>query len=406
MQMFSLRCFSCGEEFSRGERIYRCSRCEGLLEVVMDVDKIEVTKEEVEKRELGVWKYREFMPVGKDAKIITLKEGGTPLYRAPEIGKELGIKELYIKNEGANPTGSFKDRGMTVGITKALEFGVEIVGCASTGNTSASLSAYAAKAKIKCLVLLPSGKIALGKLAQAILYGAEVMGVKGNFDAAFRLIKEASEKLDIYLLNSINPWRLEGQKSIGFEIVDGLGWEVPDRIIVPVGNCGNSSAIWKGMKEFHEHGFIDSLPKLTGIQAEGSAPVVEAFRKGKETIVPIKNPETIATAIRIGNPVSAAKTLRGVKESGGYLEAVSDNEIIAAQKLIARKEGIGVEPASASTIAGLRKLLDKGVIDPSERIVCITTGHALKDPEVIFKKYKEPVEIEPDIESLKKAIGR
>jgi threonine synthase len=370
----------------------------------VDLEAIEVDRKTLRERRFGAWRYREFLPVGKEARIITLHEGGTPLYKAENLGEEIGIKELYIKNEGANPTGSFKDRGMTLGVTKALELEARMVGCASTGNTSASLAAYAAKAKIPCLVLLPSGKIALGKLAQAILHGARVIGIKGNFDAALKLIRDASGRFNIYLLNSINPWRLEGQKTEAFEMADQLDFEAPDRVIVPVGNCGNISAIWKGFKEFRACGLIGSLPKMTGIQAEGASPVVQAVKEGLEEIVPVERPNTIATAIRIGAPVNAPKALKAIKESKGYAESVTDEEIVSAQKLLARTEGIGIEPASASSIAGLKKSVEEGLIDRDERIVCVTTGHALKDPEVIFKKYEKPVEIEPSLEELEKAI--
>ncbi len=403
--MYILRCIKCGDEFPPDETIYTCKSCSGLLEVILDLDKIEVTPKDLDSRKIGVWRYREFMPVGKDAKIITMQEGGTPLYKSENLGKELGIKELFVKNEGANPTGSFKDRGMTLGVTKALEFKVNAVGCASTGNTSASLSVYAGKAGMKCIVLLPSGKIAKGKLAQTILHGAQVIGIKGNFDQTLELIREACEMFNIYLLNSINPWRLEGQKTGGYEIVDQLRWEVPDVVILPVGNCGNISAIWKGLNEFYNCGFIDKLPRMIGIQAEGAAPVVNAFKEGLEEYIPIKNPETVASAIRIGAPVNAPKALKAIRDSGGYAEKVSDKEIIKAQAKLARGEGIGVEPASAASIAGLIKLVGSGVIDKDERTVCITTGHALKDPEVVFREYEKPVEIEPDIERLKNLIG-
>jgi threonine synthase len=398
-----LRCVKCGEEYPPEELIYSC-RCGGVLEVLLDLDAISISKKMLRERKFGVWRYRELLPIKEGTKIITLNEGGTPLYKADNLGEKIGVKNLYIKNEGANPTGSFKDRGMTLGVTKAIEFGAGMVGCASTGNTSASLAAYAAKAGIKCLVLLPSGKIALGKLAQAILHGARVIGIKGNFDVALRLIREACEEFNIYLLNSINPWRLEGQKTEAFEIADQLDFQSPDRIILPVGNCGNISAIWKGFKEFEALGLLDSLPKMTGIQAEGAAPVVRAFKEGKEEITPIGRPETIASAIRIGHPVNASKALRAIRESGGLAESVSDTEIISAQRLLAGTEGIGVEPASASAIAGLIKLLDNGVIESDENIVCVATGHALKDPEVIFKEYEKPIEIEPSLEKLEKVI--
>lgn len=403
--MFELRCIECDAKYSSSEIIYRC-HCGGLLEVNLDLDLIEVTREKLRRRRFNLWRYREFMPVSKHAKIISLEEGGTPLYKADRISESIGIKELYVKNEGANPTGSFKDRGMTMGVTKALELGVNAVGCASTGNTSASLAAYSAKAGIKCYVLLPSGKIAMGKLAQAILHGAKVIGIHGNFDISFKLIQQASRDFNIYLLNSINPWRLEGQKSEAYEIIDQLDFEPPDRVILPVGNCGNISAIWKGFKEFYETDLIDEMPQMTGIQAEGASPVVTAVKSGKDKIEPIENPETIATAIRIGAPVNASKALKAIKESSGTAEAVSDEEIIDAQKLLARTIGVGVEPASASSIAGLKKLVQSGEIDKSERVVCITTGNALKDPEVILSHYKKPVEIEPSIEELERIIRR
>ncbi|MFQ5887429.1 MAG: threonine synthase [Candidatus Hydrothermarchaeales archaeon] len=403
--MYLLRCFKCGDEFSPEEIIYTCKSCGGLLEVILDLDKIEVTIKELDSRKIGVWRYREFMPVGRDARVITMKEGGTPLYKAENLESDLGIKELYVKNEGANPTGSFKDRGMTIGVTKALEFKVSAVGCASTGNTSAALSVYAGKAGLKCIVLLPTGKIAKGKLAQAILHGAQIIGIRGNFDKALELIIEACDIFNIYLLNSINPWRLEGQKTEGYEIVDQLRWKVPDVIVVPVGNCGNISAIWKGLNEFYNCGFIDRLPRMMGIQAEGAAPVVNAFEGGLEEAIPIENPETVASAIRIGAPVNAPKALKAIRDSGGCAEKVSDKEIITAQATLARREGIGVEPASAASIAGLTKLLDRGIIEKDESVVCVTTGHALKDPEIIFTEYEKPLEIEPDIERLKKLIG-
>ncbi len=403
--MCTLRCIECGEVFSPTETIYTCKKCGGLLEVVLELDEIKVKKEELGKRKFGVWRYKEFLPIDKETKIISLDEGGTPLYKAKNLSKKLGIK-LFVKNEGANPTGSFKDRGMTVGVTKAIELGASSVGCASTGNTSASLAAYAAKAGIGCYVLLPAGKIALGKLAQAILHGAKVIGIRGNFDDALRLIREACEKFNIYLLNSVNPWRLEGQKTEAYEIIEQLDYDIPDWTVVPMGNCGNISAIWKGFKEFFEYGLVDVLPKMAGIQAEGASPVVEAFKKGKTKICPISNPETVATAIRIGAPVNAPKALKALRESGGYAERCSDEEIINAQKLLAREEGIGVEPASATSIAGVIKLIRNGIIDKGDKVVCVVTGHALKDPEIIFEKYEKPIEIEANMEALSNIIAQ
>lgn len=398
---YVIRCISCGKEYELNEIIYTCSECGSVLEVECEV---EVSRDTFSCRRQNMWKYREFMPVDP-SKIVSLDEGGTPFVRCDNIGRGLGI-ELYVKVEGSNPTGSFKDRGMSVGITKAVELGVDTVGCASTGNTSASLAAYAARAGLGCVVLLPSGKVALGKLAQAMFHGAQVLSVRGNFDEALEAVTELALMGELYLLNSVNPFRLEGQKTIGFEIVDDLGWESPDRIILPVGNAGNISAIWKGISEFHRAGFIEERPMMTGIQAEGAAPVVDAFRKGKMEIDPVKNPETVATAIRIGAPVSYLKALRAIYESDGYAETVTDEEILSAQKLLARREGIGVEPASAASIAGLLKLVDEGVIDRGERVVCIVTGHVLKDPDTAIRASTEPVEVEPDINQLRSVIRR
>ncbi|MGB8233343.1 MAG: threonine synthase [Methanobacterium sp.] len=395
-----MKCISCGEQYALDEIIYTCKKCGSTLEVVSIPD---VSKDIFRCRKSTMWKYKEFMPVD-ESKIVSLEEGGTPFCRCQKLGDKLGI-ELYVKVEGSNPTGSFKDRGMSVGITKAVELGVETVGCASTGNTSASLAAYAARASKRCVVLLPSGKVALGKLAQAMFHGAEVLSVKGNFDEALETITSLALEGQLYLLNSVNPFRLEGQKSIGFEVVDDLGWKSPDRIILPVGNAGNISAIWKGVKEFYEAGFIEDLPMMTGIQAEGASPIVNAVRKGKNSIEPVVNPETVATAIRIGAPVSAQKALKAIYESNGFAETVTDEEILSAQKLLARTEGIGVEPASAASIAGLLKLVENGEVDKGEEVVCIVTGHLLKDPNTAINACVEPIEIEANVEALSKIIN-
>ncbi|MDP1552536.1 MAG: threonine synthase [Methanobacteriaceae archaeon] len=396
-----IRCVSCGKEYSNDEIIYTCTDCGAILEVICQPD---VSKEIFSCRKQTMWKYKEFMPVD-ETKIVSLDEGGTPFIKCNKLGKELGI-DLYVKVEGSNPTGSFKDRGMSVGITKSMELGVSTVGCASTGNTSASLAAYAARAGKRCVVLLPAGKVALGKLAQAMFHGAEVLSIQGNFDEALEAVTALAMKGQLYLLNSVNPYRLEGQKSIGFEIVDDLGWQSPDRIILPVGNAGNISAIWKGISEFHDAGFIEDKPMMTGIQAEGACPIVNAVQKGKSEIEAIKNPETVATAIRIGAPVSATKALRAIYDSDGYAETVTDDEILSAQKMLARKEGIGVEPASAASIAGLQKLVDQGVVDKGEQVVCIVTGHLLKDPNTAINACVEPLEVEADINKLAEIINK
>ena len=394
-----IRCVSCKEEYDDDQIIYTCPKCGNILVAVPDFD---VDKSIFDGRRQTVWKYKECIPVD-ESKIVSLDEGGTPFIHCDKLGDELGI-DLYVKVEGSNPTGSFKDRGMTVGMTKAMELGVSTVGCASTGNTSASLAAYAARGGLRCVVFLPSGKVALGKLAQAMFHGAEVFSVDGNFDEALEAMTQLALEKHLYLLNSINPFRLEGQKTIGYEIVHDLGWQSPDRIMLPVGNAGNISAIWKGVTEFKEAGFIDDLPMMTGIQAEGASPIYNSFKKKSMDMTPVENPETVATAIRIGAPVSSIKALHAIYDSDGYCETVSDDEILDAQKYLARTEGIGVEPASAASIAGLRKLVDEGVVDKGEKIVCVVTGHVLKDPDTAIKACVEPTQIAADVDKLRDII--
>ena len=401
-------CINCGSKYGINEIVYFCQKCGDLLEIKYDTGELGKTRGEGKWREapLSVWRYRDFMPINDYSKIVTLNEGGTGLHQCQRLGKQLGIKQLYVKNEGENPTGSFKDRGMTVGVTKAVELGVKSVICASTGNTSASLAAYAAKAGLQCSVLIPSGKIAYGKLAQAMIYGAKVIQVRGNFDQALDVVLKLSEKhRSIYLLNSINPFRIEGQKSLAYEICDQLNQESPDRVVVPVGNAGNISAIWKGFTEFHELGVVKVLPKMTGIQAAGAAPIAQAIKSGSDTIMPVDKPETLATAIRIGAPVSWKKALIAIRESSGTAETVTDAEILAAQKLLARVEGLFVEPASASSIAGLKKLVENGDVDKDERIVCVTTGHGLKDPDTAVQMSEKPIEVDADMEAIENVLG-
>ena len=401
-------CINCGTQYPLDEVIYFCRKCGDILEIKLDYD---ITKDILKKSgwrktPLSVWRYRDLMPIHEPSKIVTLNEGGTGLHKCKRLGKALGIKQLYVKNEGENPTGSFKDRGMTVGVTKAVELGVRSVICASTGNTSASLAAYAAKAGLQCAVLIPSGKIAYGKLAQAIIYGSKVIQVRGNFDQALEIVFKLSEKhRSIYLLNSINPFRIEGQKSLGYEICEQLDNESPDRVVVPVGNAGNISAIWKGFTEFHNLGFVKTLPKMTGIQAVGAAPIAQAIKSGSSEIKPVNEPETIATAIRIGAPVSWKKAVNAIRSSGGTAETVTDVEILEAQKTLSRLEGLFVEPASASSIAGLKKLVENGTIERDERIVCVTTGHGLKDPDVAVRMSEKPLEVDANVEAIEKVLG-
>jgi threonine synthase len=401
-------CINCGTKYPTDEVIYFCRKCGDILEIKLDYDitKDLLKKSGWKKTPLSVWRYRDLMPISDPSRIVTLNEGGTGLHQCKRLGKSLGLKELYVKNEGENPTGSFKDRGMTVGVTKAVELGVKSVICASTGNTSASLAAYAAKAGLQCAVLIPSGKIAYGKLAQAIIYGAKVIQVRGNFDQALDIVFKLSEKhRNIYLLNSINPFRIEGQKSLGFEICEQLDNEPPDRVIVPVGNAGNISAIWKGFTEFHNLGFVKTLPKMTGIQAEGAAPIAQAIKTGSKEIKPVSKPETIATAIRIGAPVSWKKAVNAIRGSGGTAETVTDDEILEAQRTLSRLEGLFVEPASASSIAGLKKLVENGQIDKDERVVCVTTGHGLKDPDVAVRMSEKPLEVDANMAAIEHALG-
>jgi len=395
--MYRLVCVHCAATYAPDQIIYTCERCGHLLTVEYDLDGIDVSRDEWDRRPLSVWRYREILPVRGEP--VSLQEGGTPLYRLTKIGEELGLRELYAKHEGMNPTGSFKDRGMTVGVSMALELGMTSVACASTGNTSASLAAYAAKGGIPCVVLLPAGKVALGKVAQALMHGAPVISIRGNFDRALEMVHELCISHGLYLLNSVNPYRLEGQKTIGFEVIDQLGG-VPDRIVLPVGNAGNISAVYKGLRELEVLGFIDRLPMMTGIQAEGSQPVVKAIEQNLDELIPEPEPETVATAIRIGAPVNAEKALVAIRATGGTAAAVTDDEILRMQRDLARKEGIGVEPASAASVAGVRRLAEQGLIDKDERIVCVVTGHLLKDPETVVRQCESPLEIDADLHSL------
>jgi len=400
---YKVKCIRCGACFSKEDVVYTCRKCGGLLDINYDYSGIDIERV-VEAIGEGVWKYRVLLPFAEDIKPITIKEGNTPLYKCGRLAKSIGVDELWVKHEGMNPSGSFKDRGMTVGVTKAIELGVKGVACASTGNTSASLAIFAAKAGIPSYVLLPKGKVALGKVAQAMMHGAKVISLRGNFDDALRIVRVLCEEEKLYLLNSVNPYRLEGQKTIAFEIAEKLKWEVPDRVILPVGNAGNISAIFKGFLELKTVGITGSIPKMTGIQAEGAKPVVNAFKEGRGEIIPEDKPETIASAIRIGNPVNAAKALHAIRDSGGVAESVTDDEITKAQLELARQEGIGVEPASAASIAGLKKLVKMGEIEREEKIVCITTGHLLKDPERVIEICEAPKEVDADVDLIRKMV--
>ncbi len=341
--------------------------------------------------------YKKYMPVTDKTPIITLLEGDTPLIPLRYIPKKYGIDaHIWVKFEGLNPTGSFKDRGMTMAISKAVEDGAQATMCASTGNTSASAAAYSARAGIQSIVLIPEGKIALGKLVQALSHGAKVIAVDGNFDEALEIVKTITDNYPITLVNSINQYRIEGQKSGAFEICDTLG-NAPDFHCIPVGNAGNITAYWKGYQEYYTDKKISQLPYMLGFQAAGSAPIV----RGEV----VKNPETIATAIRIGNPARWEEAAAAAKDSNGLIDMVTDDEIIEAYSLLGSKEGIFVEPASAASIAGLIKYADKQYFPKGANIVCVCTGHGLKDPDTAIQNAPEPLQAPNDIDAIIKLIG-
>ena len=341
--------------------------------------------------------YRDRLPVHDDTRIISLGEGNTPLIRLNNIPKELGIDvDIYVKYEGLNPTGSFKDRGMTMAVTKAVEEGSQAIICASTGNTSAAAAAYAARAGITAFVLIPEGKIAMGKLAQAMMHGSVVIQIQGNFDDGMRLVKEVAEEAPVTIVNSINPYRLQGQKTAAFEIMEELG-TAPDYHCLPVGNAGNITAHWMGYCEYAEHGIVNNRPTMVGYQAAGAAP----FIAGKM----IDNPETVATAIRIGHPQSWDKAWVVQKESNGWFDRCDDELILAAQKMLAEKEGIFCEPASATSLAGAMRDIQDGKIKPGSKVVCTLTGHGLKDPDTAIKQSTSPVlKVGANLEEVKRAI--
>jgi threonine synthase len=338
--------------------------------------------------------YRERLPVGPATPVVTLREGGTPLVYACTVSELTGC-EVWLKFEGANPTGSFKDRGMTVAISKAAEAGAKAVICASTGNTSASAAAYAAKASMVSGVLIPQGKIAMGKLAQAIIHGARILQIEGNFDQCLLVARELAESYPIELVNSVNPVRIEGQKTAAFEVVDFLGF-APDIHCMPVGNAGNVTAYWRGYREYHTEG-ISGLPRMWGFQAAGAAPLVHG--------APVADPETIATAIRIGNPASWDQAIAARDESGGLIDMVTDDQILAAYRLLAEREGLFCEPSSAASVAGLLLLHESGKLDRGQRIVCTLTGHGLKDPQWALDSASQPVVIAPRADAAAQALG-
>jgi threonine synthase len=406
---------ACSSAFGIREQIYVCSRCGGPLEIEIP---LEILKSVPDLRERwqaravshdprdrsGVWRFRELLPFDDDVPVITLFEGNTPLYDAPRSAKYAGLTALRLKHQGCNPTASFKDTGMTAAVTQAKLLGARAVVCASTGNTAASLAAYAARAELQCAILLPRGQISPAKLAQSMDYGAVICEIAGNFDDCMRLISDLADVPSIYIANSINPFRIEGQKTVAFELLEQCGWRVPDHVVVPGGNMGNSSALGKGFDEMLRLGLIDRLPKISVIQAEGSAPLAHLFA-GLESsditknatlpdeIAPVANPRTLATAIKIGAPVSWKKALRAVLRTHGSIITVSEQEIADAKAIIGR-DGIGCEPASATTVAGIRKLTASNKIHADESVVAVLTGHVLKDPDYVSHYHRGTLSFE------------
>lgn len=398
-----LACFesSCRARFAITEVLYNCPKCGGLLEAVYSGERPDpgYLKRTFRERRTsnapldasGVWRYRELFPFLDDySHVVTLREGNTPMLDAPLAARYGGLDRITFKHQGFNPTGSFKDNGMTCGAAQARRLKMKRVACVSTGNTSASMAAYAAAGGMEALIFLPHGNISFGKLAQALEYGAKTLEVEANFDQILALVRVLAERLGIYLLNSMNPFRVEGQKSIMFEVLDQRDWQVPDWVVLPGGNLGNTSAFGKALREARELGLIEKLPRIAVIQAEGAAPFYKMWKTGG-ALEAVANPETLATAIRIGDPVSWPKALHEVRTSNGVVEQVSEQEIADAKAQIGRA-GIGCEPASAATLAGIRKLTACGVIDKAADVVAVLTGNVLKDSDYIYKYHMDKLE--------------
>lgn len=426
-----LQCIGCGKEAEPQRKNYRCG-CGDLFDVSYDFTKVNPTelKELFRARRMsydpldqsGVWRYMEFLPFTEEDRdsITTMSEGNTPLFEAPRCSDYAGV-HVVLKHQGMNPTGSFKDVGMTVAISQARKLGCETVACASTGNTSASVAAYAARAGMKALVLIPDGQIAYGKLAQALDYGAYTLMIKGDFDDALRIVEEISRNNGIYLMNSLNPYRLEGQKTTMIELMDQLNWRVPDRVVVPGGNMGNSSSFGKALREMYDLGIIEKMPRITIIQAEGADPLYRALSSGEE-LRPIEA-HTLASAIKIGNPVNWKKAVRAMDWTDGWCQSVSEREIADAKAVIGR-DGIGCEPASAATIAGLKRMVEMSdphvrnpFVDRDELVIAILTGNQLKDPDYTVNYHKgtlegiesrygnQPIRVDADKRSINRALS-
>ncbi|MBA3258664.1 MAG: threonine synthase [Gemmatimonadales bacterium] len=414
-------CLACGHEMPETDSHPRCRRCDGLLEIRHPPP--DATAAELRQRfderlggtagvaASGVWRFREIV-LPSASEVVSHPEGNTPLLQRQALDRWTGLTGLLLKHEGHNPTGSFKDRGMTVGITQARRIGAPAVACASTGNTSASLAAYASQAEIPALVLVPAAGVALGKLAQALAYGARTLLVRGDFDDCLRLVQEASTRLGVYLLNSINPFRLEGQKTIVLEMLQQLAWDPPDWIVLPAGNLGNTAAFGKALREAREWGLIARVPRLAAVQAAGAAPFARSYDEGFARRHTVKA-ETVATAIRIGDPASYERAVRSIRETDGVVLAVDDSDLLEAKAAIDAC-GVGCEPASAASVAGVRALVRRRIIRPDDRVVAVLTGHLLKDPGILLHYHREmdppppganrPIEIEPRLQDVEAVL--
>jgi threonine synthase len=417
------RCARCGATTPATRARTECSNCAGLYDIVHPLPEAHGAAlmarfaqrrgSHPQSEPSGVWQFRELvMPSARET--VSYPEGHTPLVARERVRAWTGAGTLLLKHEGLNPTGSFKDRGMTVAVTQAIRVSARAVACASTGNTSASLSAYAAQAGLPALVFVPKGQIAMGKLTQTLAHGAKTLLVDGDFDACLRLARESADDLGVYLVNSINPWRIEGQKTIVFELLQQLGWEPPDWIALPAGNLGNTAAFGKALREARGLGLIRRVPRLLAVQAAGAAPFAHAFERdfaGRETV----KPNTVATAIRIGDPASWDRAVRAIRETNGIVTSVSDAEILDA-KAVVDASGVGCEPASAASVAGVRQMRQKGAIGPTERVVCVLTGHLLKDPESVLAYHTKgapgapernvPVEIPAELAAVERVLRR
>jgi threonine synthase len=414
-------CMACGNEVVETDPHPRCGLCGGLLEVhhrPPAVTPAELIQRFTERRgggpgatASGVWRFREIVLPSADS-VVSHPEGNTPLLHRAALDGWAGVEHLLLKHEGHNPTGSFKDRGMTVGVTQALRIGARAVACASTGNTSASLAAYAAHAGLPALVLVPSGAVASGKLAQTLAYGARTLLVRGDFDQCLRMVEQAATELGVYLLNSINPFRIEGQKTIVLEMLEQLSWDAPDWIVFPAGNLGNTAAFGKAICEAHQWKLISRRPRLAAVQAEGAAPFAMSYEENFARRHRVKA-QTVATAIKIGDPASYDRAVTAIQETNGVVLSVSDEELLQAKAVI-DAAGVGCEPASAASLAGLRQLIRRGIAQPSQRVVAILTGHILKDPALLLRFHQEtdpppaganrPVEIEPTLAALEQVL--